>query len=289
MKPARLLRWYPRTWRERYGEELLALIQDTLDEGRPTWRLRLSVAWGGLRERAHQAAQAGTAAAKRASLGWLITVTAAPVLGNLPWNLKATLPPARVWQKTAAFDALVGAFAITGVLVLASGLVAAPAFIAFLREAGWPKIRRRVAWAAGAAVPAGGGLAGLFLGQRSMSSAQLSHSWAYAIGVVATTVALVAAFGLWASAATATAKHLKLATRARAAQPLLAAVTLTAALTIVPANLLWLAAIQSSLAWLVVGVANLALVGFVTPRRIGWAVRRSRRLRTAASRRTTHH
>jgi hypothetical protein len=54
MKPARLLRWYPRAWRERYGEELLALIQDTLDEGRPTWRLRFSVAWGGLRERGHQ-------------------------------------------------------------------------------------------------------------------------------------------------------------------------------------------------------------------------------------------
>jgi hypothetical protein len=33
MKPASLLRWYPRAWRERYGEELLALVQDTLDEG----------------------------------------------------------------------------------------------------------------------------------------------------------------------------------------------------------------------------------------------------------------
>jgi len=36
MKAARLLRWYLRAGRERYGEELLALIQDTLDEGRPT-------------------------------------------------------------------------------------------------------------------------------------------------------------------------------------------------------------------------------------------------------------
>ena len=66
------------------------------------------------------------------------------------------------------------------------------------------------------------------------------------------------ALGLWASAAAATAKHLKLAPRARAAQLLLAAVTLTAALAIVSANIIWLAAIQSSLPWLVVGVANLA-------------------------------
>ena len=27
MKPATLLRWYPRAWRERYGSELAALIQ----------------------------------------------------------------------------------------------------------------------------------------------------------------------------------------------------------------------------------------------------------------------
>ena len=288
MKAARLLRWYPRAWRERYGEELLALIQDTLDEGRPTWRLRLGVVRGGLRERVHQAVRAGTAAAKRTSTGLLITVVAAMILGSLPWDLKASLPPARAWQKTAAFDALVGAFAVTGVVVLASGLVAAPAFIAFLREGGWQQIRRRVAWAAGATVAAGGGLAGLFLAERSMSSAQVNHSWAYGIGVVATTAALVVASGLWASAVTATAKHLKLATRARAAQPLLAAVTLTAAQVILPANLILLAAAQSSLPWLVVGVTNLALVGFVTPRFIGRAVRQSRRLRVASGKMTVN-
>jgi hypothetical protein len=288
MKPASLLRWYPRAWRERYGEELLALIQDTLDEGRPMWRLRLGVVWGGLRERVHQAARAGTAAAKRTSAGWLMTVVAGLNLGNLPWNLKAPLPPARAWQKTAAFDGLVGAFALTGVVVLAGGLVAAPAFVAFLREGGWPKIRRRVAWAAGTTVAAGGGLAGLFLAERAMSSAQVSHSWTYASGVVATAVALAAAFGLWASAATATAKHLKHATRARAAQPLLAAVTVTAAFSILTANIIWLAAIQSSLVWLVAGVANLALVGVVMPGRIGQAVRQGRRVRAAGGKTTVN-
>jgi hypothetical protein len=217
-----------------------------------------------------------------------MTVVAAGILGGLPWNLKASLPPARAWQKTAAFDVLLGAFAVTGVVVLASGLVAAPAFIAFLREGGWRKIRRRVAWAAGATVAAGGGLAGLFLGQRYMSSAELSHSGTYGAGVVATTAALTAASGLWASAAAAAAKQLKLATRARAAQPLLAAVTLIAAFAIVPANLIWLAATESSLPWLVIGVANLAGVGFAAPRMIGRAVRQSRRLRVASGKMTVN-
>ncbi len=49
MKPAdaaarKLLRWYPRAWRERYGEEFLAMVEDSLAGGRPTWRLRLGVA-----------------------------------------------------------------------------------------------------------------------------------------------------------------------------------------------------------------------------------------------------
>ncbi len=289
MKPANLLRWYPRAWRERYGEELLALIQDTLDEGRPTWRLRLGVIWGGLRERGHQAGHAARAAVKRwAGTGSrpLILVIGL-IVADIPWNLKAQLPQARAWQATAALGVLAGIVAFTGVCLLASALVAAPAFAAFLREGGWPKIRRRVAWAAGATVAAGGGLAGLVLGQHSMSFAQLSQSWAYAIGVAATGLALMIALGLWASAAAATAKHLKLAPRARAAQPLLAAVTLAAALAIVPANAIWLAAIQSSLPWLVVGVANLAVVGVVMPRGIGRAVRKGRRLRAAASGRTT--
>jgi len=56
MKPAgsdaaKLLRWYPRAWRERYGEEFLAMVEDSLDGRRPSLRLRASVAWAGLRER----------------------------------------------------------------------------------------------------------------------------------------------------------------------------------------------------------------------------------------------
>jgi hypothetical protein len=57
MKPrdqdgAKLLRWYPRTWRERYGEEFLAMVEDSLGGRRPGWRLRLNVARAGLREQA---------------------------------------------------------------------------------------------------------------------------------------------------------------------------------------------------------------------------------------------
>jgi hypothetical protein len=58
----RLLRWYPRGWRERYGEEFLALVEDTLDGGRPGWRLHLGVIRAGLRERGRRAVPAAAGA-----------------------------------------------------------------------------------------------------------------------------------------------------------------------------------------------------------------------------------
>jgi hypothetical protein len=143
MKPIRLLRWYPRKWRERYGEELLALIQDTLDDGRPTWRLQLSVAWGGLRERVHQASNAVRAAVK-----WLIAphqssmLVAGTIIAVLPENLSESPTPAQGWQ-AAAFDALLAAVALTGAVIVVSGLAALPALVRFLRAGGWPKIRLR--------------------------------------------------------------------------------------------------------------------------------------------------
>ena len=35
----------------RYGDEFLAMVEDTLDGRGPGWRLQLSVAWSGLRQR----------------------------------------------------------------------------------------------------------------------------------------------------------------------------------------------------------------------------------------------
>ena len=283
MKPARLLRWYPRTWRERYGEELLALIQDTLDEGRPTWRLRLSVISGGLRERGHQAGRAVRAAAKLAVRPDLSAMlVAGTIIALLPENLSESPPPARGWQAAAAFDAVLAAVALTGAVVLASGLAALPALVRFLRAGGWPKIRRRVAWAAGATVAAGGGLAGLTLVVGSRSPAQLDASWPYLAGWLATGLATAVAIGLWATAAAATARHLALVPRVRAVQLVLGAVAAPLVTVVVVTLDLWWSATQSPV-WLVAVPVFLGSASMFAWRRIRLAVRKGRRLRAAAS------
>jgi hypothetical protein len=283
MKPGRLLCWYPRAWRERYGDELLALIQDTLDEGWPRWRLRLGVISGGLRERVHQAGQAVGAAIKRPS-GldlWAKMLAAGTIVAILPQNLSESPPPARGWQAVAAFDALLAAVALTGAVVVASGLATLPALVRFLRAGGWPKIRRRVVWAAGATVVAGGALAGLVLAAGSRSPAQVNVSSAYLAGFLMTGLAITAAIGLWAIAAAAMARHLTLDPRLRAVQLVLVAVT-PAAVTVVLATLnLWWSATQSPV-WLVAVLVFLGSASVDAWRRIPRAVRRGRRLRAAA-------
>jgi hypothetical protein len=282
MKPASLLRWYPRAWRERYGEELLALIQDTLDEGRPRWRLRLGVILGGLRERGHQAGQAAKAAAKRAARpdrGWHLFV-AGLVLATLPEALTGSPPPARGWRTPAA-DGVLAAVALTGAVVVASGLMALPALVRFLRAGGWPKIRHRVMRAAGATVGAGAVLAGVSAASGSRSAAQLDASWVLSAGLLVAGVAIAVAIGLWAAAAVATARQLALAPRVRAAQLVLGAVIRVTVTVMFVSLILWWSATQSSVVLLVMALLNLMLRGVAVPREIGRAVRKARRLRAA--------
>jgi hypothetical protein len=280
MKPARLLRWYPRAWRERYGEELLALIQDTLDDGRPAWRLRLGVIWGGLRERGHQAKHAGRTAVKRMMAGPGPSVLVAGlVLAYLPVTLMQSPLPARRWLAAAAFGTVLGAVTLTGAVVLANGLAALPALVRFLRAGGWAKIRRRVAWAAGATTVAGGGLAALVLVSTSYPHAQLNTSLAYLIGLLADGLAMATAIGLWIAVAAATARHLTLAPRVRAVQLVLTAVAAIMVTVVVAALDFWWSVTQAP-HWLVAGLVMLALASVDAWRRIPRAVRRGRRLRT---------
>ncbi len=284
MKPASLLRWYPRAWRERYGEELLALIQDTMEEGRPAWRLRLGVIWGGLGERGHQARRAGAAAVQRGPYrgGWGSLFITGVVLANLPEALAEPAPRARGWQ-TAAVDGLLATVALAGAVVLASGLVAVPALVRFWRAGGWPKIRRRVVRATGATVVAGAILAWVIVVSGSRSWDELNISWAVFFGLLAAGVAIGVAIGLWTAAAVGTARHLTLAPRVRAAQLVLGAVTLTMVTVMFVSLTLWWSAVQPSVFLLVMSLVNLGLGSVFIPARFGRAIRKGRRLRAAAS------
>ncbi len=260
---ASLLRWYPRAWRQRYGEEFLAMVEDGLDGQRPTWPLTVSVAWAGLRERGRALVSRRVLAWGARGIGfvfgrwWPIWMTAY-MLAFLPTAVEASAPGGRAWHVTAALVAVVTVTALTGLAVLAGGLVAFPAVRRFLRAGGWAAIRRRVAWAAGATVVAGGALTALSLGSLSHTYAQLNSSSADFFWVGGTALALMGALGLWVSAARATARQLDLSPRQRSAEAVLGVLTLNGVTVMASANTTLIAAVHSSVSLLFLAVAGLA-------------------------------
>ena len=237
----------------------------------------------GLRERGHQAGQAAkTAVKRRAGPGQTGSVVVAGlVFANLPAFVVTSPSPAHGSQ-VAAFDAVLAAVALTGAVVLASGLAALPALVRFLRAGGWPRIRRRVAWAGGATAVAGGALAGLVLVSGSHSPAQLDASWVYVAGFLVPGTTMAVAIGLWAAAAAATARHLTLGPRVRAIQLVLGAVAGTLVIVVLATLNFWWSATQTP-AWLIGGLVTLSLASVDAWRLIPRAVRKGRRLRAAAS------
>src|ERR1039458_8031 len=58
----RMLRWYPSDWRSKYGEGMVALLEDTYGTGKIPLRTRLSVVRAGSIERARASGLIGSAA-----------------------------------------------------------------------------------------------------------------------------------------------------------------------------------------------------------------------------------
>jgi hypothetical protein len=124
----RLLRWYPREWRDRYGEEFAALLVDEMGERPRSVRRSLNVTWSGLVARTSQAGMAGAplgaSAQSRASLGWLTAALAAFLCFGL--GMWAQLVVGWQWTSPDTAATTVGTVVITlSVLYLAVMGVAA--------------------------------------------------------------------------------------------------------------------------------------------------------------------
>jgi hypothetical protein len=124
----RLLRWYPASWRARYGEEFAELLLAELSEQPRAWRRTVNVAHCGITARLAAAGLAGPPAGARASLGTL-TCSLAVFLtfGTAMWAQLAVgwqwAPPATK-ATTAAMLVMSGSLLFLAVLAL---LAAVPA------------------------------------------------------------------------------------------------------------------------------------------------------------------
>lgn len=263
------------------------MIEDTLDGQPPALRLRMGVAWGGLRERVRRRARiyAKTAVALlRVAFGpridrWWALLMAGWLLAGLPAEFRVSLPASAAGRAMAVLDAEAGIAALLAAIVLARCVIALPAFSRFMRAGGWPKIRRQVAWAAGVTAAAAGALAGLVVASGPMTFAQWDQSLTYVSGVLGTGLLMTAAIWLWARAAAATAGHLDLPPRARTGERVLTVAASSAVLLMMNVSILWLAAAQSSAAELTFGLAGTAMISVTQTLQLRWALRRAGRHR----------
>ena len=131
-----LLRAYPRWWRERYGDELLALLEaDPL-----TWQARANVAGAGLRERLRGSGQPQL----RVLWAWSLFVIGGMAFQKTSEHWQAVVPADDRGLATAAFDTVQAAAVIGSIAVLAGVALALPAFLRDLRSGGWTVLRRPI-------------------------------------------------------------------------------------------------------------------------------------------------
>jgi hypothetical protein len=151
----RLLRAYPRAWRERYGDELLALL-----EAEPlTWRVRGDVLRAGLCERLRGSGRGPL----RVLWAWSLFVVGGMGFQKTSEHWQVVVPAGARTVPTAAFAVVQAAAALGTVAVLAAVALALPAFLRDLRTGGWPALRRPLLVASSATAAATGALVAVAL------------------------------------------------------------------------------------------------------------------------------
>lgn len=156
---ARYTRWYPSSWRERYGVEFVTLLEETYAGERVPVKARLSIVRAGTFERAREFGLAGvgggdqraiTGSALAILMAWAAFVVAGSVFAKYVehWQWVTSAHDQRL--PTVAYD-VVAAGAMLGALITGvAAFVAVPAFLRHLRSQGWRGVRaplRRVALA----------------------------------------------------------------------------------------------------------------------------------------------
>jgi hypothetical protein len=213
------LRAYPRQWRERYGQELLALL-----EAEPlTWRVRANVVAAGLGERLRGSGPPQL----RVLWAWSLFVIGGMAFQKTSEHWQVVVPGSDRGIPTAAFDAVQIAAVVGSAAVLAGVALALPAFLRDLRRGGWTATRRPILVASAATTIAAAALIAVALGHDIaaasvfIASAVISlFAWTHAatlaarrlaplrlhsylsLAVSATTVVMTAAAAVWLASVT---------------------------------------------------------------------------------------
>jgi hypothetical protein len=260
------LRGYPPAWRARYGDELLAMVEEDLGGRRPTRRFRLSLVSAGLRERAHEAGMigAGPSAAGPVRAGslvilcaWAAFVLAGASFSKVAEHFARAVPVASRTLPQDAFTAVAALGVSAAVLVALGALIALPSFVRFVRAGGWPSVRGHVHRAIGLSVLMAAGLVPLSVWAHHLDTVQRNGGdAAYAAVIGAWSLVVAATLAQWTAAGVAAARRITFSPALLRLESLMAVIVAGAMLAITAATALWWAAMAHDAPWFLTGTAS---------------------------------
>ena len=247
----RLLRWYPQGWRDRYGEEFVAFMQDSFGSEKPPLAARMSVAAGGIREHARRSGFTGDSVPPKARIragvvvvlvSWAAMVIAGSSFAKLSEHFDAALGHrASAHQLPDLSYAFVrAAGGVAGLLVVAGAALAAPAFLRYLRSGGWMSVRTHALRAVGCTALTAGTTAPLLVWAHSLSAHQRNGgSTAYTVLFLVWAALVVATVVLWTVLAAASALEISFSRVLLAVEAAMALAVALAMLGITSVTVLW--------------------------------------------------
>ncbi len=216
----RVLRWYPAAWRERYGDEMAALLEDTHPMADLPVREQAALAARGVMERLRAGRALGPASGREERIrggalvvlwAWAVFVVAGSVFAKFSEHWAGATPTADRPLPTSAFQTVQAAAAVGGILVLAAAALAVPAFVRLVRGGRWREVRAPVLRAAMAVGVVVLGTVALAVWAHDLTSHDRNGGLAlYGALFLVWAATTVAALAACTAAAAAVARHLDL-------------------------------------------------------------------------------
>jgi hypothetical protein len=254
----RLLRWYPPAWRDRYGEDFAAYLEDAYPSGRLPWRARLSVVIGGIGERVRYAGIVGdrlpVADRARATVlvvlcSWTAFVIAGSSFAKLSEHFDQALPEdmASHHVPDVAFAIVQVTAGLAGCLVVLGALLAVPPLVRFLRSGGWSAIRPHVVAAAACTTAAALSAIPLGVWAHHLTASQRNGGLSpYTGALLAWAILTAAALVLWTMVAVVAARRVTFSRSLLLTESALAAGVAAAMVVILVSTAVWWAELAST-------------------------------------------
>ena len=251
-----LLRWYPRGWRDRYQDEMLALLDEQLGEDRAPLRLRLSLYGHGLTERARAVSLFSSVDSREARwrdgsllvlVAWAAFMVGGAAFAKETEHFDQAVPVGSRLVPDVAFSIVAVGGILGGCLVLAGAALAVPAFVRYLRAGGGDVVRRHIRRAVALTTLTLVFMVPVVVWAHRLNDAQRNGTnTAYGLAFATWAVLGVLSLAGWTAVAAAAGRRVDLRRSAIRAEALLATTLTAVMVSALVAAVTWSAAIATS-------------------------------------------